>query len=222
MRTTVIFTLGLFLLAACGTKSHDSQILLTANTSSNATGQLTFTDFINQFDRITPPFIIGDSMIWKSTYVKMEGLKSIDNILVDKFLSFEIETKDTIQFHDLLKFYYVGQLQSADSIFKIIYLKSYESIYVAGGKKDIYRLVTLNKTGQPISQTDIAGFITYTTNAADKSYWNTCNVTTDSSILLTVKDELNDYDKDTSYVLSTKIETVIIRKDGTTERKYYR
>jgi len=173
-----------------------------------------FIDFVNDFKTIKYPFVIGDSILWKSTIVEMRGLNKINSDKVDKYLDFEYEKKDSIGFHELIRFYEVGQISVDTNIFGLIYLKSYKSRYVDGGKKDIYKIVTFDSKGNFISQKDIAGFITDLSKGDDRSFWNRCSIDQDLNINLMIKEQVADYDLDTLYIISETEKHYKIDKQG--------
>ncbi len=173
-----------------------------------------FLDFVHDFKAINYPFVIGDSILWKSTIVEMRGLKKIDSDKVDKYLDFEYEKKDSIEFHELIRFYKVGQISIDSKFFGLIYLKSYKSRYVDGGKKDIYKIVTFDSKGNLISQKNIAGFITDLSKGDDSSFWNSCGIDKDLNINLMIKEQVADYDLDTLFIVSETEENYKIDKQG--------
>lgn len=173
-----------------------------------------FIDFVKDFKPISFPFVIGDSILWKSTIVEMRGLERIDSKSVDRYLDFEYEKKDTIDFHELIRFYKVGQIPIDTNIVGLIYLKSYKSRYVDGGKKDIYKIVTFDSKGYMISQQDIAGFITDLSKGDDRSYWNRCNIDKNLNLRLKIKEQLADYSLDTLYTISEIDKKYYIDKQG--------
>ena len=181
------------------------------SSSKNKTG---FLDFVYEFKSINYPFVIGDSILWKSTIVEMRGLERIDPNKVDKYLDFEFERKDTVDFHELIRFYKVGQLSIDSEIFGLIYLKSYKSKYTDGGKKDIYKIVTFDSKGNLISQKDIAGFITDLSKGDDRSFWNRCSIDKDLNIKINIKEQVADYDLDTLYLVSETEKKLKIDKQG--------
>jgi hypothetical protein len=209
--TTILFS---SIIVACGPKSSKTDKETINNPVLLELGKKGFHDFTNQFKIINLPFKIEDSIIWLSTYVEMKAWDKLDTVDINNYLTFEKETKNNIGFNELIRFFNVGQISVDTNIVALVYLKSYKSQYVNGGKKDIYKLITLDKSGKLISQLDLAGFITYIYNGTDKSFWNTCQINRDLSINLIIKDRLADYDKDTLYLLSEKNIKYLIRHDG--------
>ena len=176
--------------------------------------KIEFLDFVHDFKPIKYPFVIGDSILWKSTIVEMRGLEKINFDIVDKYLDFEYEKKDAIDFHELIRFYKVGQISIDSNIFGLIYLKSYKSRYIDGGKKDIYKIVTFDSNGNLISQKDIAGFITDLSKGDDRSFWNRCSIDKDLKINLMTKEQVADYDLDSLYIISETEKNYFIDKQG--------
>jgi len=173
-----------------------------------------FTDFLKGFESVKLPIEINDSIIWKSTYVEMRGLDKIDTSLVNIFMNYEYETIDTIKFHELITFYRVGKIEIDSAIIGLIYLKSFKSRFVQGGKKDIYKVATFNCNGNLIFQKNLAGYITDYSKNDDRSFWNTCRIDEDFKIELEIKEELADYALDTLYLISKTTKNFHIDKEG--------
>ncbi|MDR0940731.1 MAG: hypothetical protein LBM68_00735 [Bacteroidales bacterium] len=173
-----------------------------------------FYSFVYFFNPIHFPMEINDNILWKSTLVVMKGLPKIDTSFVNLFMNYEYETKDTATFHELITFYEVGKFEIDTTIIGLIYLKSFNSTFIEGGKKDIYKLAMFDKEGNLISQKDIAGFITDYSKNDDRSFWNTCKIDKNFRIQLRIEEHLADYNLDTLYVISKTIENYCITKEG--------
>lgn len=222
MRTTQTYIIFLFICFSCKTnpsKTDNSEQFDTISKTQKSTHsekdiKNEFLDFVNDFKTIKYPFVIGDSILQKSTFIEMRGLKEIDSDKLDKYLSFEYEKKGSIEFHELIKFYKVGQISIDSNLFGLIYLKSYKSRYVDGGKKDIYKIATFDSKGNLISQKKIAGFITDSSKGDDRSFWNRCNIDKDLNINLMSKEQVADYDLDTLHTVSETKKNYKIDKQG--------
>ena len=176
--------------------------------------EISFDYFVSDFKSIKLPMEINDSILWKSTLVEMRGLCKIDTLFVNLFMNYEYESRDTVKFHNLIYFYRVGKIDIDSAIVGLIYLKSYRSQYVQGGKKDIYKIVTFDMDGNLISQKDLAGFITDYSKKDDRLFWNTCKIDKNLKITLEMKEEVADYDLDTSYLISKTRKNYFIDKKG--------
>ena len=209
MKTIQAYIIALLISLSCTTnssKTDDSEKIdtttktqeLTHSERENTNG---FIDFANCFEPIKYPFVIGDSILWKSTIVEMRGLNRIDSDKVNKYLDFEFEKRDSIDFHELINFYEVGQISVDSNFIGLIYLKSYKSKYVDGGKRDIYKIVTFDSKGNLISQKNIAGFITDSSRRDDRSFLNSFSIDKDLNIHLMIMEQVADYDLDTLLIV---------------------